>query len=462
MKDLDNSIDDKIAKLKSGERAAGATIITSFLLALSKAVVGYFAGSVVLMADALHSGADSISGFASWFGLKISQKKPDERFPYGYYKAENLATLVVSGFILYIAFELLLEGYSKLFTLPQLIMPYQALGVAAISSVVSYFLSMYLKKEGEKINSQSLIANAQERRVDILSSAIVFVAILLTFYKVLYVEGIITIIISLLAVKIGISTAKDSIFALMDVSPSKEIEDEIKNILKGIAGIEDFESLKLRKSGPFIFGEINVKIRKYVDVKRAHEIADNIENKIKEAVQQIDSFTIHVEPYETEKQKLALPIKYKKGLDSEVMDYFGRTNYFIFVTINRKTGKIDSSYVKENPHKKELVRAGFKAANFIVKEKIDVLITKEMGGISLHTLRDHLVDVYKAKGKTAGKAIDSFVKGKLERLTKPTKELGEPTETKIKETVIETEKPTERGRRGRRGRWGKREPRWRR
>ncbi len=416
---------DRTNKLKEGERAAMVSIVVSFLLSLAKAIVGYMSGSVVLITDAIHSAADSMTAVASWFGLKISQKKPTERFPYGYYKAENLATLVVSAFILYASIEMLLEGYSRLFVLPTLTRPYEALAVALTSSILSYFLSRYMKLVGEKINSQSLIANSKERKVDILSSLIVFVAILLTFYKIPYVEGVITIFISLFALKIGIEVARDSVFALMDVSPSLDVEKKIIDILKNNKGVESFDNLRLRKAGPLIFGEVNVKVRKHTDVKRAHEIAESIENKIKNEVEELESLTIHVEPYKTEKEKIAIPIKTKNGLNSKIMHHFGRANHFIFITINRKTGKIESSYIKENPHKKDALRAGFKTAKFIVKEKIDALITYEIGEISLHTVRDNLVDVYKAEGETVKEVVKKYTDKKLKLIKSPTKELGE-------------------------------------
>ncbi len=427
-------IEEKISKLKQGEKTAGFSTISIILLASAEALIGFLSGNIILITDALHNVTDSMASFASWFGLRISQKKASEKFPYGYYKAESLATLFVSIFILYAAFELLTEGYSKLFVVSEIAMPLEALSIALVSAVVSYFLAKYMKKAGKIVNSQSLIANAQERMTHVFSSAIIFVAILLTFYKVPYVEGIVTILFSLVIFKVGIFTSKDSVFALMDVSPSKDIEDRVKGIVDSIAGVEESENLRLRKAGPFVFGEVNVKIRKYVDVKRAHEIADNIENKIKEGVGEVDSFTIHIEPYEAKEQKLTIPIKQDRRLDSEVMDNFGRANYFIFVTIDKDKGNVKSTYVKENPHKKELVRAGFAATEFIVKEKIDVLITKEMGAISFHTLRDHLVDAYKAEGKTVEAVVDNFVKNKLKRLTKPTKEKMEEVQTS-KETI---------------------------
>ncbi|MHA1742740.1 MAG: cation diffusion facilitator family transporter, partial [Candidatus Heimdallarchaeota archaeon] len=236
-------VEEKVDRLKEGEKTAGIVTGITFLLALVKGLIGFLSGSVILMTDALHSAADSTTGFASWLGLKISQRKPNEKFPYGYYKAENLATLFISAFILYTAVELLLEGYTRLFTVSKLILPALALGTALISSAVSFFMAKYLKRTGEKINSQSLIATSQERMTDVLSSAIVFVAILLTFYKIPYVEGVLTIFISLLVLKIGLFTAKDSIFALMDISPSKEIEKIVEETISSIAGVEGFNNL---------------------------------------------------------------------------------------------------------------------------------------------------------------------------------------------------------------------------
>jgi cation diffusion facilitator family transporter len=89
-------MEEKINKLKKGEKTAGIATLTIALLTLVEAVVGFLSGATILIADALHNAVDSITNFASFFGLKISQRKPTEKFPYGYYKAENLAALFVS------------------------------------------------------------------------------------------------------------------------------------------------------------------------------------------------------------------------------------------------------------------------------------------------------------------------------------------------------------------------------
>ena len=423
----------KTDKLKEGEKVARNSTIFIFLLALAEVFIGFLSGSVVLVTDGLHNIGDSTAGFASWFGLKISQRKPDEKFPYGYYKVENLATLFVSIFILYASFELLMEGYSKLFTISELVMPFQALGMALVSMVSSYFIAKYMKKTGERINSQSLIANSKERMTHIFSSAIVFVAIILTFYKIPYVEGIVTMIFSALILKIGIFTARDSIFALMDVSPSKEIENKIKEIINSTPGVESFEDLKLRCAGPFILGNVKIKTKKFSSVKRAHEISDDIENKIKSEISQIDSFNIHIEPCEKKKQKITIPIENKNGLKSRISNHFGRARYFVFVNLDGK--KIISYYIKSNPYKKKKLRSGLFFVNKVmIKEKVDVLITRSIGTISFHTLRDRFVDIYSTNRRIVKNCIDDFVNDRLKRLDKPTRKLGKETVEKRLET----------------------------
>ena len=407
----------KIELLRKGEKIALLSSLISFILAILKGIVGLLSNSVVLIADALESATDIASGLASFFGLRIAQKKPDKKFPYGYYKAENIASLFIGILIIYAAINLLIVSYHRLFSISEIGYGYIPLIVVAVSAITSLLTSIYLKKKGNQLNIQSLIANSKDRLKDFFVSIVIFIVIALK--NIPYIEGIVSILISLVVLRMGILTARDAIFSLMDVSPSKELEKKVKKIISSISGVEDVKHIMLRSSGPFIFGESHVKIRKHVNVNRAHEIADKIEEKIKKNVKQIESFTIHIEPFKSPKQKIVIPIKQNNGLDSAVIDHFGRADNFIFVNIDSK--KIKSFYVKKNPFKEKKVRAGLSAVKFVIKEKINLLITQQMGDISFHTLRDNLVDIYKTKGKTVKKVLENLIKNNLEKLEKPTR-----------------------------------------
>ncbi len=410
---------DKEEKLRKAQKVALVAGFTTIFFAIAKAIAGFISGSIVLMADAIHSAADSFATFFAWLGLKIAQKKPTEKFPYGFYKVENITALIISGLILFAGFEIIKESISKIFTTGELNNPLIAVGVAMLDAVVMFFIGSYEVKAGRRVNSQSLIADGKESRMHLFSSAIVLIGLFARWFGIMYLEGIMGILISLFIFGVGIESAKDAIFVLMDVSPSKEIEKKVAKAIQSVPGIEELFDLRLRKAGPFIFGETKVGIRKFVDVRRAHEIADRVEGVIKEKVPQIDSLVVHIEPFKSDLQHLVIPVVEKKGLTSQISDRFGRSPYFLF--LNLKKGEIKGFYFLKNLYRERQVKAGLGAANLIAKQKSDILITSELGEISFHVLRDHLIDLYQVKGKTAKEVIDYFIAGRLNQLERPSK-----------------------------------------
>jgi len=411
---------NKEEKLKRGQSVTEKAVWLEGSLVAAKIIIGLLSGSLVLISDAIHSASDFLSIVISWFGLKIAQRKVDQRFPYGYYKAENLGALIISLLIIYAFGEMFTRGYARLLSFSSVKLPLLALGISLLDALVLFFFGNYEVKVGRQTGIQSLVVMGKENRTHIFSSMAVFIGILAAYCKFPYIEGAITIAISLLILKIGLTAFKDSAFALMDVSPSDEIEQKVVKAIELTPGVEEFFDLRLRRSGPFVFGETKIGVRKFIDVKHAHEIADRIEQEIKKKVPQIDSFTIHVEPFKSNFCHLVIPVEAKKGLDVLLSDYFGRAPYFLFVNLKGK--EIKGFYFVENPYKEKTVRAGLAASKLIAKQKSEVLLTCEIGEVSFHVLRDNLIDVYQAEGQTAEKAIDQFIKDKLVQIKKATRE----------------------------------------
>lgn len=410
-------------ELKKGQKVTEIAFWLEGGLAIAKVTIGLLSGSLVLISDAIHSAFDFLSIVTSWFGLKIAQRKADQRFPFGYYKAENLGTLIISFLILYAFWKMFTQGYTRLFTLFQIKVPFLALAISLLDALILFFFGNYEVKVGRQINAQSLITMGKENRTHLFSSMAVFIGTLAAYYHIPYIEGLITIIISILILKIGLVSMKDSVFVLMDVSPNKKIERKIIKAIESVPGIEEFFDLRLRKAGPFIFGETKVGIRKFVDVRRAHEIADEIENTVKKRIPQIDSFLVHVEPFKSDFHHLVIPVAKKAGLASTVAEHFGRAPYFLFVNLQNK--KIKGFYFLKNPYQNKPIRAGLAVSKLIAKQKSDTLITNEIGEISLYTLRDHLFDVYQTREKSVKKAINQFIKGKLKPIKQATRKKQE-------------------------------------
>ncbi len=153
-------------ELLSGANAANSAI-TMALLAILKASIGFLSGSIALIADAIHTSLDIFTSIAVWLGLTLAIREPREKFPYGYFKAENLVAFIVSIVIFISGIELLREAISSLLS-PRSIKLYDAALLAALlSAVVLFALSRYKGKIGNRIGSQALIADARHSYVDV-------------------------------------------------------------------------------------------------------------------------------------------------------------------------------------------------------------------------------------------------------------------------------------------------------
>lgn len=404
--------------LNKGEKLVATAFWLESLIALAKAVIGVLSGSLVLISDSIHSGSDLISIISSWLGLKIAQKEPDKRFTYGYYKAESLGTLVISTLILFAFYNMCRQAYSSFFTTSTINIPLFALGISFVDAIILFFFGNYEIKIGKQVGSRSLVAMGQENRTHVFSSSIVFIGTLVAFYKLPYIEGILTLVIAVLILKIGITALRDAVLNLMDVSPTAEIEEAVSKVIQEIPGVEDYFDLRLRRSGAYIMGDVKVGIRKSIDVQKAHDIVDRVELGVKKEIPQVESFFVHIEPFKSEFQHIVIPVDSKDDLNTKVSTEFSRAPYFLFVNIEGSETK--GYYVLENPYKNQELKVGLSVSKFVCNQKIDVLITHNLGEISYYALKDYIVDIYVSQGESALEVIENFKKGKLERLQKPT------------------------------------------
>ncbi|HUT84861.1 MAG TPA: cation diffusion facilitator family transporter, partial [Thermodesulfobacteriota bacterium] len=419
-------------EIKRGEKIAAIAIVITACLALVKGLAGYFCQSSALFADAFHSGADVLAIFASWLGLKLVQKEATRKFPFGYYKAETLAALFISLLIVFAGWEMLMEGYHKFFIISHLRFPIIGMVVSLISSLISLFLFSIEKRAGNKINSQSLRASADEQRIDVVSSLVVFISIGMTAWKIPYIEGVVIILIAFLIFKIGFQNGMRAVYGLMDANLHPELETDIKDLIIMTPEVTDLSRLKIRQAGPFVFAEATIKVKKSANIVRAHTISEIVEKKVKERLPIVESVIVHVEPYRSSNRRILIPTEEEKGFESEVSNHFGRAPYFAFVDV--EGDQILSTTFKENAFRNKKIHAGLSAANHVVKDQIDALVTQKLGEISFYTLRDHLVELFFTRGKTLQEVIKHYLTDSLKPLTHPTHSSEKAGEDLISET----------------------------
>lgn len=286
------------SKIKKGSDTARNCVFINILLGCLKLVGWFFSGSIALLADSIHSFSDLISSSAAYIGLKIAQRKPTEKFPYGYYKAESFALLIISLVIIVTGIGIFKGSFEKLFNPTKISLPLIALSVAFISAIISYILSRYEGKFGEKINSEALISDAKESKMDTYTTISVFVGIVFSYFGFPLVEPLVGIGISLFVIKTGLSFIKGAVYGLMDVCPKPELVSEIRKIAKGIDGVKNVDSVRIRKSGPFLIGDVEVETEGKLPIKTVEKILNELRRVIKKKIREFDVITITPKPQE--------------------------------------------------------------------------------------------------------------------------------------------------------------------
>ena len=413
------------ASLQKAQRTAAIAAGLTVLLMSLKIVVGYMADANVLLADAAHSSADIMALGASWFGLKLAARPATGKFPYGFYRAETLATLLVAVVIISMGGNLLFEGIAGLSDTTPLKRPYLAIATAFISIVTAAGLAWWEKRVARETNSQSLAASGDEALMDTVSSGVVFVALIASKYHVPYLTGVATILISAAVVRVGLLHGWTALLSLMDASIDPELEDRVRERLLEIPGVRAVHRIKARRSGPYYFVEGHALVAGTMEVDRSHMLVHQAEQLIRERESQIEGVILHIEPYRSDQRRVLVPIDREGGLDAMVSRHFGRAPSFLIATVHE--GQITETKTLPNPFRGREIRAGLAVINrFVSEESLDAIVVREIGEIAYHAVRDSYVDAFHAKGNTARDAVEAFVRGDLAYMTEPTHGSDEP------------------------------------
>ncbi len=379
------------ADLQYGARMALYGIGEIALLALFKAFVGYATGFVVLIADALSSFADMVTLVASYLGLKISQRHADKTFKYGYYKAETFAALITSVVIIYFGFQVLLSSVQHITAPEQTKNQYLALISVGVSTLVSLHLSHFLRKVGKKINSLALVDSGKEKKMDLVVQSGVLAGVAANYFQIPYIGGLIGVAISFIILREGFSTAKESLFFLLDYFNDPKLINKIKKIILSRSRIvKEVKDIRMRRAGTYIFGEAFLEVDPYAQTKDIRSDLKNLQEEITKKNKYLRNFLLFVMIPHPSKVKVAVPVVADLGLQSKIARTIEETHAYIFVDV--KDNRIADFYSRNFTMKPNQFQ---EIINFFENEKVNVVINNDMHSLLFYDLRRlHNIEVY--------------------------------------------------------------------
>ncbi|MDE7346035.1 MAG: cation diffusion facilitator family transporter [Muribaculaceae bacterium] len=278
------------------------TIINAILVAL-KFLAGVVGHSSALVADAVHSLTDFISDIVVLVFVRISGKPRDKEHGYGHGKFETLATMIIGVLLAAAGIGLIIKGSNQVWlSLHGLQLPeptWIALAVALISIVSKEVLYRFTIRQGKKLNSDAVVANAWHHRSDAISSLGTLIGIAGAIFfgaKWRILDPLAAVIVSLFIIKAGYDIIKPAINELLEASLSKIQTDEISVIIRSVKGVKGFHNLLTRKIGNSIAIDVHVMMDGNLSLFEAHEIASKIEKDIRHRFGKESLINVHMEP----------------------------------------------------------------------------------------------------------------------------------------------------------------------
>lgn len=377
--------------LKEGENLAKESAIHSLIFGGIKVFAGFITGMTVVLADGINTLASALGIFASYIGLKFSRKSADKHFEYGYHRIETFAAFIVSVGIVVLGYIMLIKSISVINNTEEGSFRPFALTLTVVTMIYSYRLAKRFKKAGEKTNSLSLLANAKNKKMAFFAEMGVLISIIANYNNIPYVEGGVSILISLIVLKEGLFSTKESLFFLLDYWDDPILSNKIKKALRHEKDIVlRVNKVRLRRAGAFIFGEAFIDINQFAGIRNFKEELDILESKICEMNPYIKDFVIFTHVSSEEKVVVAIPVKNKRLLHSEIAKNLKETVAYLFVTLNNK--KVGKPHIEKLPTSSKNPVA---LVEFLTQRKLNILVDNKLGSLVYFNLREtHHIVIY--------------------------------------------------------------------
>jgi cation diffusion facilitator family transporter len=283
---------------RAGLRAVQISTAGMLLVSVIQFAIAWIGGSAGLFADALHNFGDVFTTIALWIAFVISNRAANQRYTYGYYRAEDLAGIFIVLVIIASATASAVESIQKLTSgnIPTQI--YLSMAAALVGVAGNELLAQYKISVGKRINSVSLVADGQHSRIDGLTSLAAFIGLLgvkLGFPKADPIAGI---VITIVIVTVVFSTSRSVIQRLLDaVDP--HIVPSIITIASAVPGVEQVTDVRARWVGHTLHVVMNIEVDGELTLLKAHAIAEEVRHQLFHEVKGISEVLIHTDPSST-------------------------------------------------------------------------------------------------------------------------------------------------------------------
>lgn len=350
-------------------RWAWYSVGLNLLLGIAHALVVAGSGSLAVSAELVHNAIDLLAALAVVVGIKLATRK-SRSFPYGLYKLENVIAAGLAGLIFLTAYEI---GRDALFASPEPVQVHWWMPpLLLITAVLPLLFSYGELRVGQATGSPALVADAKEYRVHVFTTGLALLALMAEWSGIAFDRGA-ALVIVVVVVKMGWDLLRDAMRVLLDASLGAETLSQIQELIHSDPAVTTVSWLTGRNAGRLRFVEAGVAIRPQRQGV-VEDVVARIERAIREQVPRVERALIHVEREPSQRIRYALPLRDPSG---KLSSHFGGAPFFGLVDVDRQARTLQEQRILSNPFAGEEKGKGLKVAEWLVANKVDVILARE-------------------------------------------------------------------------------------
>jgi cation diffusion facilitator family transporter len=275
----------------------GVNIVLSAL----KTTFGILGHSPALLAEGINSTSDVAYYVVAGIFVRLANKPADNEHPYGHRQLENIASLVVGAFVVATGVAVFWDSADKVWDLVDGKVTSQgaaviALWIALLTVSIKIILFFYVRKLGKETRNPIVDALAYDHRNDIFSASAASFGIFLGQRGYPWVDPLAGALVALLILRTGIFILRESSVQLMDAVPSRELAQQISDLLKQVPGVQQLEECQAHRFGPHLVVNLTIGISGSLTVREGDKIASRVEALIYESFPNMRYIHVHYHP----------------------------------------------------------------------------------------------------------------------------------------------------------------------
>jgi len=275
--------------------ATRASVVTAAILIIVKLVAHWQTGSVSILASLIDSLMDAGASIINLLAVSYALAPPDKEHRFGHGKAESLAGLAQATFIAGSGLFLILESIQRLVNPHPIEAVGIGIGVMVFSIVATLVLLCIQRYVIKKTHSTAIRADALHYKTDLLTNAAIIVALLLSQFGWLGIDPLFALAIAAYILYSSWEIGNEAFHDLLDREITTEKCKQIIEIAKAHPQVRGLHDLRTRLSGRTEFIQMHLEMDDNLPLIEAHEIADQVEEKIMQAIPTAD-VVIHLDP----------------------------------------------------------------------------------------------------------------------------------------------------------------------